>query len=99
MGRYLIAYREQEQDKLKPHSELQSEGMAISRADWLYSEYSLDMVAVVTNRDNCLTFIYKRERRCKHKNVQFMITTTGTAPICSECNLSLQDSKIESMIK
>jgi hypothetical protein len=73
-------------------SEAPSEACAIRRADDLYNFQLLDTVAVVEcdTKANSYNTIYKRERRCKHSNIQFTLTKTGVEPTCECCGLVMK---------
>lgn len=70
-----------------------TETAAISKADRVFNLLNLDtvLVAEVDPKSGIITIPYKRERRCKHPNVQFQLTNLGTKPICQDCGLDLSE--------
>ncbi len=67
---------------------LAMETLAIHRADALFDGHFLDTVMVTELLPHQeYRRIYKRERKCKHHNIQFQMDTRGdTIPICTDCN-------------
>ena len=97
MSGFVIAIRRDFNHPEEIHSQAPSENSAISRADRLYSQMLLDAVAVieVDSKNGFITTPYRRERRCKHPNVQFTLTNTGVCPVCEGCRTVMTVNETE----
>jgi len=64
--------------------------------DRIYQSQLLDAVAVieVDSKEGIVNAVYKRERRCKHPNVQFTLTNTGVNPVCEQCGLVMEEQSV-----
>ena len=77
--------------------ESKSERLAIRQADRCYSLDLADVVMVVEcdTQTELYHSVYKRERKCKHTNVQFTLTTSGVQPVCCKCGLVMITNRME----
>jgi len=87
MGEFVIAIRREHNKETEIYGQAQTENSAVTKADRLYNQLFLDTVAVleVDVISGLLTTAYKRERTCKHLNIQFTLTMTGVHPVCEGC--------------
>lgn len=75
-----------------------TENLAISRADRLYDKFILDSVAVVEMEKELITVPYKRTRKCKHTNVQYLLGTKGEIkPTCESCGIIMVVEEMEAV--
>ena len=95
MSQYLIVLRKEYSQPEIIHSQAPKEELAISRANRLYNQYNLDIIMVVeVEQDKSVSVVFKRERKCKHTNAQFMLTQTGSQLTCEGCGLILTNEPI-----
>ena len=94
MSGFVVIIRREFNREVEIHSEAPTENSAITRADRLFSEMLLDTVAVAeaNSKDGFINVSYKRERKCKHHNIQFTLTNTGVNPVCCQCDLTMVSS-------
>lgn len=90
MKGFVIVIRRQAGVQEEIFGETRREQSAINQADKLYSSLLLDAVSVIEVENGFINPVYKRERRCKHPNVQFVLTDTGIHPVCCGCDLVME---------
>lgn len=93
MNKFITVIRKQAWLSPTPILESTNRKKAITIADNTYCNSLLDSIAVVEvdSKYNFLEVLYKRERKCKHLNIQLTPTETGTHPLCTECGLKMED--------
>lgn len=86
---FVIAIKKEYNKEEEIYGEAPTERLAISRADRIYTQMILDTVAVIeVDRENGITTVpYKRVRKCKHTNIQFLLKDEGIVPVCESCGL------------
>ena len=73
-----------------------SEHRALDRANMAYMNGLLDSVIVLEIDKDNVHSVYKRVRRCKHPNIQFIISNSGEAlPTCEACKLVIKPIEVE----
>jgi hypothetical protein len=73
-----------------------TEHAACMRANIAYKSLILDCVIVLEVVGKDFHVVYKRERRCKHTNVQYAFDVSGEAmPRCEACGLVMRPIEME----
>ncbi len=73
-----------------------TEHSALLQANAYYKNMILDSVIVVKVDSNDFSVVYKRERRCKHTNVQYNFDASGdSVPRCEVCGLVIRPIEME----
>jgi len=70
------------------------------RANNSYKLDLLDTVSVIecNTKSNTYSTVYKIERRCKHSNIQFIMSAKGVEPVCDKCGLVMIKNRIEEAV-
>ena len=94
MSEFVMLIRKQHGQAEEILGETRSETIATNRVDRAYNDFLADAVAVVEVDSGFMNTVYKRERKCKHPNVQFTLTDTGVHPVCEQCGLVMVVNEI-----
>lgn len=96
MSQFVIIMRKRYNSSEEIYGQAPTENLAISRADRLFDKFILDSVAVVEMEKEIVTVPYKRTRKCKHTNIQFLLGTKGEIkPTCEECGIIMVVEEME----
>lgn len=97
MKGWIIVAKMNYQAQAEMIAEAPSERSGIARADRVYCLDLADTVVVVEcdTKTNLYNTVYKRERKCKHPNVQFTLTTSGIEPVCCGCGIVMMTNRVE----